>query len=261
MGDISYRPLMDDMVWSYSRIKCYDDCPYRFFLNYIHGSEDVPQFYASYGSFMHKLLEKFYRGELTKAEMKMTFLTGFSEEVQGLRPSQNTVENYIRKGLDYIENFEPFKYEMVEVEKKIYFEIDGIKFVAIIDYIGKDDEGNLVIIDHKSRELKQRSNRKKPTKNDAEIDEMLTQLYVYATALKSEYGVFPKKLCFNCFKNGVFIEEDFHEEKQKEVVDWLLKRIEEIKSTDSDDFYPNVEFFGCCYICGFSDDCCYWLER
>ena len=37
------------------------------------------------------------------------------------------------------------------------------------------------------------------------------------------------------------------------------KNIEDIK--DADDFYPNREFFSCYYICGVSDECCYWQAR
>jgi len=29
IGDVSYLPLIEDMVWSYSRIKTFEDCPYR----------------------------------------------------------------------------------------------------------------------------------------------------------------------------------------------------------------------------------------
>lgn len=36
MGEISYRPLIEAMTWSYSRLEIFDDCPYRWFLTYIH---------------------------------------------------------------------------------------------------------------------------------------------------------------------------------------------------------------------------------
>ena len=60
MGEVSYRPLIEDMVWSYSRIECFDDCPYRWYLKYISGMKESPMFYTSYGSFMHRLLERVF---------------------------------------------------------------------------------------------------------------------------------------------------------------------------------------------------------
>lgn len=258
IGDISYRPLIEDMVWSYSRIECFNDCPYRWFLKYIRQYKETPQFYSSYGSFMHKLLEGFYKGELTKEEMLTKFLFDFSDEVQGIRPQESTVKKYITSGIEYLKGFEPLPYNVLGIEKKVEFEINGIPLVGFIDYLGEKD-GEIYIVDNKSRDLKPRSNRKQPTANDKEIDEMLRQLYIYSAAIKQEYGKFPKSLCFNCFRSGVFIEEPFKEEAYNEAIAWAERTIEDIK--DTDDFYPNIEFFNCLYICGFKDDCCYWEMR
>lgn len=143
---------------------------------------------------------------------------------------------------------------MLGVEKRVNFEIDAMPFVGYIDYLGEKD-GEYYIIDNKSRDLKPRSNRAIPTVKDQELDSMLKQLYLYSTAIKQEYGKFPKALCFNCFRTGVFIEEPFNEDAYNEAVNWAKVKIEEIKATD--DFYPNRDFFSCFYICGVSNDCVY----
>ena len=255
MSEMIYRPLIEDMTWSYSRIKCFEDCPYRFYLKYISGCKEAPQFYASYGSFMHKLIEEFYKGIITKEEMLTKFLFGFQENVIGRRPQQSTVEKYIQLGIEYLKGFTPFPYNMVAVEKKVEFELGGKKFIGFIDYLGEKD-GEYYIVDNKSRELKPRSGRKKPTVKDQELDEMLKQLYLYAAAIKQEYGKFPKALCFNCFKNRVFIEEPFRENKFSETVEWFLKTIDDI--ADENEFLPYLDFFSCNYICGVNNDCCYY---
>ena len=255
MSDMIYRPLIEDMTWSYSRIKCFEDCPYRFYLKYISGCKEVPQFYASYGSFMHKLIEEFYRGKLTKEEMLTKFLFHFQTEVKGERPKESTVSKYIQCGVEYLRGFSPFPYTMIDVEKKVEFEIEGKKFIGFIDYLGEKD-GEYYIVDNKSRELKPRSKRAKPTVKDQELDEMLKQLYLYAAAVKQEYGKFPKALCFNCFKNGVFIEEPFSEKVFSETIEWFLKTIDNI--ADENDFLPYLDYFSCKNICGVKDECCYY---
>lgn len=255
MSEMIYRPLIEDMTWSYSRIKCFEDCPYRFYLKYISGCKEAPQFYASYGSFMHNLIEEFYKGIITKEEMLTKFLFGFQENVIGRRPQQSTVEKYIQLGIEYLKGFAPFPYNMVAVEKKVEFELGGKKFIGFIDYLGEKD-GEYYIVDNKSRELKPRSGRKKPTVKDQELDEMLKQLYLYAAAIKQEYGKYPKALCFNCFKNRVFIEEPFSEKTFSETVEWFLKTIDDI--ADENDFLPYLDFFSCNYICGVNNDCCYY---
>ena len=214
-------------------------------------------FYASYGSFMHKLIEQYYKGILSKEDMLISFLVNFQTEVKGERPSANIVQKYIEAGIEYIKGFQPFPYNMVEVEKRVDFELNGNKFVGFIDFIGERN-GELYIVDNKSRDMKPRSNRKKPTQKDVELDLMLRQLYIYSEGVKQEYGKYPVGLCFNCFKSGVFIEEPFNEEACRDAVDWATKSIDYIKNEDW--FNPSLDYFGCRYLCGVSHEC-YYLER
>lgn len=266
MGDMIFRPLIEDMQWSYSRIKCFDDCPYRFYLKYIHEPRvrEEDKFYASYGSFMHKIIERYYKHELSKDDMVTEFLIGFQSEVKGERPKASTVEKYIQCGVEYLKSFQPFPYNMVAVEQKIDFEIDGLKMTGILDYIGELD-GEYYIVDNKSRDLKPRSGREKPTVKDQELDSMLKQLYLYSYPIKEKYGKFPKALCFNCFKTGTFIVEPFVEEAYNDALKWAKEKVEEIKNED--DFHPNIDYFSCLYICGVNGECEYdqnarkWRKR
>lgn len=254
MGDMIYRPLIEGMTWSYSRLHSFEQCKYGWFLRYIHGTEKEEKFYASYGTFIHKLIELYYRGIFTASELKDAFVSGLSGNVIGTRPSDSIVTKYIAAGIRYFKNFRPVPFHVLEVEKKIRFEIDRIPMVAIIDILGEEN-GELVIVDNKSRDLKPRSHRGKPTAQDRTLDEMLRQLYIYAGAVKSEYGKFPSALCFNCFKTGVFIREPFQKERYDEAVRWAKERIEEIKSEE--DFNPNPEYFFCKFLCDVSYDCIY----
>lgn len=258
MSDMIYTELINCMTWSYSRIASFNDCKYKWFLKYIRHDTECPKFYSSYGKFIHKLIEKYYDNKLTKQELKTEFVLNFQTEVEGDRPSANIVSNYIRAGIEYFDSFTDFPYNMVSVEERMEFDIDGIPFVGYIDFLGELD-GEYYIIDNKSRALKPRSGRAVPTKKDIELDEMLVQLYIYAAAVKQKYGKFPKALCFNCFRNGVFIEEPFVLDKYYKVISWVKENIEIIKQES--DFSPWLDYFACTYICGYSDECCYWQER
>lgn len=237
-------------------------------MHYVLGENETPKFYTEFGSFIHKLLEKYFKVvqaskdydnpdsiiEQAKRDMKLEFYLKFSEEIKGERPPGDIVSNYINKLSNYLDSLEPIPYDIIEVEKKVEFKIGEYNFVGFIDVLAADGE-DLIIIDHKSRELKPRSKRKKPTQKDQELDIMLRQQYLYAGAIKQLTGKFPTKLCFNCFKAGVFIEEPFKEEAYDEAVAWALSTINEIK--ECDDFYPWLEFFQCRWLCGLSEECCY----
>lgn len=254
MSEVSYKPLIQEMTWSFSRVEAFADCPYRWFLRYIRQYPESSKFYASFGSFMHRLIERFYRGEISKEQMLSEYLSNFSKEVVGVRPKEETLRKYIECGASYLRSFRPFPYEMLDVEKKVNFEINGVPFVGFIDFLGKDGD-DLVIVDNKSRDLKQRSGRKKPTRKDQELDDMLRQLYLYAAAVKQEFGKFPKYLCFNCFRSGEFIVEPFRIEAYESAVSWATEKIHAIE--DSEEFPPKQNAFSCFWICGVSDFCKY----
>lgn len=243
------------MQWSYSRIKLFDTCRYAWYLKYLYGDREEPNFYASYGRYIHKLIESYFRDEISHQDLSMTYLMGFSYAIEGVRPKQEIVERYMESGLSYFENFKPFRFDMISVEEKIEFSINGRNFVGFIDYLGRDVD-DLVIIDHKSRDLKQRSKRKKPTLKDAELDDFLKQLYLYSVGVEERFGRLPKKLCFNCFKSGEFIEEEFDLDAFDKAKSWALKSIEKIESADR--FYPNLDWFYCTNLCGFNGQCPYY---
>lgn len=255
MGDVSYRPIMEDWTWSHSRIDAYNNCPYAFFCHYILNENEEPMFYSSFGSFVHEILRGYLNGEYDEDGMISRFMVDFDSNVIGSRPPESTVDKYIKSVISFLEGFRGFGLETVAVEKHISFNMNGIEMQGYIDYIGKDGDGKLYVVDHKSRELKPRSNRKKPTAKDAELDEMLKQLYIYAGAIKAEYGEYPAFLCFNCYRNGEFIIEPFLEEKYNEVCDRVSREVNLIM--DEDRFCPSEEYYKCRYLCGFSEECVY----
>lgn len=252
MGDISYKPLIEDMTWSFSRVQSFDSCPYKWFLRYIKGWKEDDTFYASYGTFIHKIIQMFYEGKLSATQLPVYYLSNFKQEVRGNKPKEETVRKYINSGAEYFRNFKPFPFDYVAVEKKVEFQIDGIPFVGFIDYLGEKD-GEYYIVDNKSRDLKPRSMRAKPTKKDLELDEMLMQLYLYSIAIKEEFGKYPKELCFNCFKNGQFIREPFVEKKLEEAKRWAVDAIRRIENEEA--FKENEDVFKCSWLCGYADRC------
>lgn len=255
MGCEIWRPLIEDMTWSYSRIKSFDDCPYGWFLRYIRGEEGVPLFYSSFGSFVHELLAGFYRGELTRDEMKTKYIFGFRENVKGERPPGDVASNYFAKGLEYITNFEPLPFKILGVEEEVRFSACGMNLLGYIDLVGEDEDG-LAVIDHKSRDLRGRSKRKKPTMKDTELDDMLRQLYIYSAAVEQKYGRLPAKLVFNCYRTGTVITEPFVAEKYDEAIRWAHKTVERLK--DAEEFYPQYDFFKCRNLCDYHESCCYY---
>lgn len=255
MSEIYYRPLIEAMTWSYSRIKSFEDCPYRWYLHYLRGFSGSDLFFSSYGSFMHKLLERYYSGEASADVIQTDYLLGFRDEVTLPAPSDKVFRNYFRDGFQYLSDIKPLPFRPVAVEQRLQFTVNGVRFNGILDLLCECEDG-LVIVDHKSRALKPRSGRAKPLKSDLELDSYLIQLYLYAEAVRQEYGELPKMLCFNCFRVPVFIKEPFRPEAFEQAKSWLVEKTEEIANEEN--FNPNLDYFKCKYLCEMQEHCEYY---
>lgn len=258
MSDLSYAPLIREMTWSYSRIKTFETCPHAWFLTYIKNYSQKDRFFTSYGSFMHSLLEAYFSGKLSRGETLTRFLTGFRENVRGERPSAELAARYVVEGSSYLSGLQKPDGEICAVEEAVSFDIGGRPFVGVID-LRLRENGSLVVIDHKSRDLKPRSGRTKPTVSDRELDDRLRQLYLYAAAVQQKYGELPSELRFNCFRTGAVIRERFERTAFDEAQAWALRMIGEIENEE--DFEPKQEYYYCRWICPVADHCDYDLGR
>lgn len=254
MGDAIYAPLIQDMTWSYSRVKTFENCPYKFYLRYILGRKPSRAFFSDYGGFVHSLLERYYKGELKRDELPSEYLIGFSDAVQGKAMSAKVFQSYFNDGLRYLREFVPVEGGIVKAEGKIDGEIDGIRFTGIVD-LTVDDGEDLMIVDHKSRALKPRSNRAKPTKTDEELDEMLIQLYLYVPLIEKMYWRKPATLAINSFRTNTLIKEPFDDGKFESAKQWLKTSVERI--TNEEDFDPEPEYFKCRHLCEMCEHCEY----
>ena len=254
MGDVIYEPLIRDMTWSYSRIRAFEDCPYRFYLKYIRfpGKNGKRLFFSDYGVFVHELIADYLTGRKSAEEAELTYLTRFRERVPSPAPSGKIFAGYFADGLAYLRGLRHPDSAVLAVEKREDFSVSGIPFTGCIDRVDEDRDGRLVITDNKSRALKQRSKKAKPTQGDAELDRYLRQLYLYAVPVRERYGRFPDKLCFNCFRSGLLIAEPFREAAYFDTLSWKIEEI--ARETD---FRPELEFFKCRYLCDMQDRCEY----
>lgn len=250
-----YDLKIESMEWSYSRLSAYENCPYKWLVRYIYGIKGQSKFFAQFGSFMHSILQKYLNHELNHNELTIYYLTNFRKEVSGSAPNKKIYSGYLNQGRQYLKTLSLPDREVLGVELKLKWEFAGYPFQAYIDCLSRDEDGKVYITDHKSRTLKPRSGKRKPTKADKELDKYLRQLYIYAHAVHSIYGFYPDYLEFNCFRSGVWIQEPFRIEKMLEIEAWASSLIEKIISTDN--WYANPDYWFCNHICDVSEDCEY----
>lgn len=212
-------------------------------------------FFSDYGSFMHKLIEQYLRGFLEKDDLTGAYLSGFKRNVRGKAPNSKVFKSYFEQGYEYLSDIDFPYLSPIGIEQKVDFSIGDRSFTGIIDCVAIDD-GSLVVLDNKSRALKPRSGRRKPTVSDKELDSYLRQLYLYSVPVEQLYHTYPVRLEFNCFRTGQLISEPFREEEFEKTKEWALKSIDTI--TGNEDWSPKIDYWKCRHICDLSEDCCYF---
>lgn len=153
---------------------------------------------------------------------------------------------YYEAGKQYFESFSGFgDFEILAVEEKFELDIGGYKFVGIADLVLRDPaDGGIVVIDHKSKSM---NSMKK------ELGTYRKQLYTYAAFVHQKFGVYPKKVMFNMFREGTFIEEDFDPVMFQQTMDWIVETIDAIILESSWQTCPSSFF--CRFVCSVFDHC------
>lgn len=246
----------ESFVWSYSRLKKYEDCKYAWYLTYMENCEDEGLFFSQYGSFIHDLYCKVLMGELPSERAYETYLSEFREKVSAPAPTPAIFSKYFSDGLMATKKMNDFyfkiisEFEIMGVEIKVDFNFGDKNFVGFIDLLLKDEKGNYIIVDHKSKTIK--------PKETKVIDKYTRQLYVYAEAVKQKYGKYPKELWLHCFRNeeNDIIKTPFDLEKLPQTAKIFNEMINEIANTEK--WTPNINPFYCKNLCGCNKYCDYY---
>ena len=196
--------LIDTMQWSFSRLNSYYNCPYKWRLHYLECNKSENGFFGEFGSLVHTILEKYAKGELSLFELNQYYEEHFCEEIPHDAPPNKYVDirqSYFDKGQEYLNNIDLdlSTYEVLGVELKVNFEIEGKDFVGYIDLLLRDKSTEeIVIVDHKSASIKILKNGNISKSDQQHFLEFKRQLYLYSIPIIKEYGGV-SKLKWNMF--------------------------------------------------------------
>jgi hypothetical protein len=258
--DEDYGWLIDGMRWSFSRLNSfYENCRHEWKEVYINCADKDQNFFAEYGSFIHELLEGYCKGDISIFELSQVYEDGFVEAIPHDAPPNKYVDikqSYYDKGLDYLDNIDLDleNYEVLGVEKKVEFEIDGKPFVGFIDLLLKNKkDGKITILDHKSASIKILKNGNISKSDQEHFLSFKRQLYLYSLPIIEEYGEVDY-LEWNMFKDRKHIKIDWNKEDYEEAIKWASNTIKLIEKEK--EWNPNPDFFYCNYLCSQRNNCC-----
>lgn len=249
--------------WSYSRISLYEQCPYGYYLQYVEQRGGTDNFYASFGSLIHRLLQQILDNRISYQEAVDYFTDNYESEIYPDAP-QNIIDSYFEKGLTYLADvdftdlFEEF--EIVGVEKEVKFKIANHDFIGYIDLLLKSKQsGELVVVDHKSSKYPCGAKGQILKSCAQQAKHYEYQLLLYSKAVKEEFGRYPAQLSWNYFKERKWYSVPFNEDKLNEATEWATGLIDKIQNDN--EFSENKDFFYCHNICNHRDSCEYLAEE
>lgn len=257
--DEDYGFIIDSMLWSFSRLNSYYNCPFEWKRKYIDCEYGENGFFGEFGSHCHSLLEGYAKGEISIFEISQLYEEGFNDAVVHDAPPNKYVDirqSYFDKGLEYFNNIDLDleQYEVLGVEKKVQFQIDGKDFVGFIDLLLKEKStGKIIILDHKSASIKFLKNGKVSKSDQSHVREFIRQLCLYAKPIIEEYG-HVDELWWNLFKDQNWLKIPFTQEDYEEAIQWAKDTIKLIESDTS--WFPNPDFYYCNYLCSQRNNCC-----
>lgn len=244
--------IIDGMVWSFSRLNSFYNCPHEWYEKYIMCKYGENGFFGEFGSCCHTILEKFAKDEISLFDLAEEYEIEFQKTVVHDAPPNKHVdikESYFYKGMDYFNNIDlDFdKYEILGVEKEVRFKIGDKDFVGFIDLLLKEKEtGKIIILDHKSASIKFLKSGKVSKKDQAHVREFIRQLQLYSIPVITEYGKVDE-LWWNLFKDRNWLKIEWTKEDHEEAVKWAEDTIKLIENEI--EYPPKQDFYYCWNLC------------
>lgn len=257
-----YKEILDKIIWSFSTLHLYENCPYAFYLKKICEIVGVGNDYADIGKFAHELNSAIFANDMTIDEAMNKWVDDFDGYHYSI--SKSTANKKLESFCDYLLNFDERysdKYHVIGNELKAEWKIGKYNFIGYIDLLLQDKEtGDILLIDHKSagkffgkkgQLLKSQEEKFKVYKN---------QMYLYCIPIYAKYKKYPKYIIWNHIFDGEQTKIPFDIEEFETTKKWAIKTIKQIyKETD---FEAKQQYMMCRMLCDYRiDDCEYSQEK
>jgi len=155
--------ILKDMVWSYSSVGAYKQCPLSFQFMYLYKIQRANNIFAESGSAAHDVMEKIFSKEIEVFEAEHAFLEAYKKFVTCSPPpqlGQRYEENTIQKMRLFFSNLDidVDDYEVLCMEDKYNYEVEDIKIVIKPDLIvRRKSDGKILLWDYKTSLYKKES--------------------------------------------------------------------------------------------------------
>lgn len=237
-------PSFQPKTLSHSQVDGYQRCGYWYYLNYVLGVEERPNFYAQFGSLIHKVAELDGRVQLERKKRYtekglLKLYDRLLSETEILWPNRQTKERYEAMGRDMVVHYARGRLGgLVAVEHRFRVNLGlPVPVTGIIDAVRRESNG-LHVTDYK-------------TGNPYPMDQMkvMPQLTLYAAAAKLSFGEWPKGVEYYFLKTDQRFPLTRSVKQVKELIKEYRRVLERMKAGEF--AHHSEDEWWCRNICGY----------
>jgi putative RecB family exonuclease len=243
-------------VYSFSRVKCFQQCPLRYRFRYLDGRKEAFRSIESFlGSTVHDVLEWLYARRsdgndpdqaAVLEEFARRWSDGRDHTIAVIRVKDNDSE-YLRLGREMLSRFfnETFTRDLsrtISLEQRLSMRLsDTVLFTGFADRVGRTDKGRLFVIDYKTS---------RSEGDDSEFSEGL-QAPLYAACVLDHHEDDEALAGYHYLRHGTTRWQPVDRERARQLVKKFLHLVEEVDAADEFPARPGV----LCSWCGFNAIC------
>ena len=252
----SERAPTPSNVYSFSRLKSFNQCPMQYRFRYLEGLKESFRSIESYlGNAVHDVLEWLYgernRGsDPDEAAMLERFADrwqqGFDDTVVVIRIEENP-ETYLRLGREMLarflrDTFARDRSETVSLEQRLSLRLsDDVVFTGFADRVGRTERGRLFVVDYKTS---------RSEGNDSEFSQGL-QAPLYAVSVLQHHGEEEALAGYHYLRHGTTRWQKVDKARALRLVERFLELVGETEAARDFPARPGI----LCAWCGFNAVC------
>jgi putative RecB family exonuclease len=255
MNDRDLAPAPSN-IYSFSRVKCFQQCPLRYRFRYIQGLKEAFRSIESHlGNAVHGVLEWLYRQrDVGAVTDESTMLERFADWWSSNRDGTVAIirvddqdEDYLRLGREMLskffrDTFAKDRSETVTLEQRLSLRLsDSIVFTGFADRIGRTEQGRLFVIDYKT------------SKNEGDGSEFSEGLQapLYAACALREHGEHEALAGYHYLRHGSTRWQQVDGDRATNLMSRFLDLATEADAAGEFPARPGI----LCAWCGFNAQC------
>jgi putative RecB family exonuclease len=242
--------------YSFSRVKCFQQCPARYRFRYLQGRKEAFRSVESFlGNTVHDILEWLYERrdgganpdqETTLVRFASRWTQQWDDTIAIIRIEEDE-EHYIRTGREMLDRFhrDTFAHDQsktVALEQRLSERLtDDIVFTGFADRVGRTEKGRLFVIDYKTS---------KSEGNGSEFSEGL-QAPLYAACVLRHHDEEEVLAGYHYLRHGTTRWQQVDRDRAQHLLNRFLELVEEANAAGDFPARPGI----LCAWCGFNAEC------